>query len=427
MTSGRFLLLMGCLTGLAACGRDAVDERRSDVTAPPVEAVQARLGALPLVERLSGTVWAENQVALHPEITGRIAAVHVETGETVEHGQVLVILTDDQYREQVRQAEAGHRIAQARVRQAAARLAELESQTQRTRSLGERNLVTPLELETAEAQVESARADLDLAEAQLEQAAATLAEQRDLLARTAVRAPISGVVGQRNAEIGMHATPPTRLFTIGNLDRVLVRVNLTDTMLRHIETGQPVRIRPPGGSAPDDEIIPAALSRISPFLNEITRSTEGEIEVDNRSRRLRPGMFVPVDILYGQSRQATLVPVSALVTDPNTGRDGVFVLGGEESGPASTEDPASLSDPRPVRFRPVHIIARGDMEVAIDAIDPGDWVVTIGQDLLARDRSEARVRHVTWDHVMALQRLNREDLLEEALRPPAPARTARSG
>lgn len=418
---------------LAGCGDQAPETARGRAAAPPVEAVQARVGALPLAERLSGTVWAENQVALFPEINGRIARVLVQNGETVVRGQPLVELQDDTYREQVRQAEAGHRIAQARVRQAQARLSELQAQAGRLRTLGER-LVSELELETLSAQLESARADVDLAEAQAEQAAANLAEQRDTLSRTVIRAPIDGLVGQRNAEIGMQASPSTRLFTIGNVERVIVRIHIPDTMMRHVRGGQPVRVLAPAPGA-GEQGLRAELTRISPFLNEVARTAEAEIELDNPERWLRPGMFVPVDILYGQSRQATLVPTSALFTDGSTGREGVFVVGapdaaaaaaGEAGGEASSaavagaDAGAALSEPRAVEFRTVGIVARGESEVAVDRLEPGEWVVTIGQNLLSTGRSHARVRPVTWEHVMALQGLRREDLLEEVLRATRP-------
>ena len=86
---------------LSACYDEASQAPMPNITAPPVEAVQARFGGLPLVERLSGTVRAENQVSLYPEFSGRIAAVHAQDGDTVTAGQVLVELTADQVREQV--------------------------------------------------------------------------------------------------------------------------------------------------------------------------------------------------------------------------------------------------------------------------------------------------------------------------------------
>ncbi len=409
--------LAGLTLSLAGCYRDSASSPTPNITAPPVEALQARFGGLPLVERLSGTVRAENQVSLYAEVSGRISAVHVQDGQAVTKGQVLVELAGDQLREQVRQAEAGLRIGQARVRQAKARLAELEAQARRTRPLVDRDLVSALERDTIAAQLESAAADVELAEAQLEQDAANLAEQRDLLAKTAITAPIDGVVGQRNAEVGMQASTSNRLFTIGNLDRVKVRVNVTDNMLHYLEAGQPARImlQAPDGSG---RSLAAEVTRISPFLNEITRSTEAEIEIENTGQVLRPGMFVPVDVLYGQSQQATLIATSALFTDPNTGQEGIFVITGPiVSNPAAAEGALTLSEPVPIKFRPVAVIARGAMEVAVSGVAAGDWVVTLGQDLLSTGRTQARVRTVTWDHVLNLQGLKREDLLEAVLRP----------
>jgi HlyD family secretion protein len=370
-----------------------------------------RTGSLPLVERLSGTVRAENQVALYPEIAGRIAEVLVEDGQSVEAGQPLVRLSDRTMQEQVNQAAAGLRIAEARLWQAQAAQAEVTAQEKRIRSLGARNLVTDVEQETLAAQLAAADADIALAEAGVEQAAATLAERRDALDKTVIRAPIAGVVGAREAEVGMQVTPSTRLYTIGNLDRVLVRVTVTDRMLQYIATGMPVRIQSEAGDNRD--ALVGTLTRISPFLNQVSRSTEAEIELNNTARLLQPGMFVPVDILYGQSRQATLVPTSALFTDPNTGREGVYL-----ATTAPQEVPADgFSAPIPVAFTPVDIIARGATEVAVAALQPGDWVVTLGQNLLATGRSAARIRPVTWEHVLTLQNLQREELLADIIRP----------
>lgn len=411
-----YLVLLLVLLGLAGC--KPAGGPNAGAIAPPVEATQARTGSLPLVERLSGTVWAENQVALYPEISGRIAEVLVDNGEAVEADQPLVRLSDRAAIEQVRQADAGLRIAEARLRQAHAAQAEIAAQEKRIRTLGTRNLVTEVELETIKAQLESAEADVQLAQAGVEQAAANLAERQDALAKTVIRAPVAGVVGMRDAEVGMQVTTGTRLFTIGNLDRVFVRIVLTDAMINYIETGQPVLVYPDGANGREPPLT-GTLTRISPFLNRITRSTEAEIELVNSARQLQPGMFVPVDILYGQSRQATLVPTSALFTDPNTGREGVYVA----TEPPGEMTAGELSPPVPVKFQPITAVARGAAEIAVAEIAADTWIVTLGQNLLATGRSTARLRPVTWEHVMTLQNLQREALLAEIIRPRPDPRT----
>ncbi len=396
--------------GFVAC--KPTKSGRGKNTSPPVEATQARTGSLPLVERLSGTVWAENQVVLYPEIAGRVAEVLVDNGQTVIAGQPLVRLSHDSAHEQVRQAQAGLRIEEARLRQSHAALGEVKAQANRIQSLGDRNLVTQVELETISTQLESAAADVELAQARVEQAASNVAEQEDTLTKAVIKAPIAGIVGVRHAEIGMQVTSSTRLFTIGNLDRVNVRIDLTDSMLDYIEVGQPVHVFV---STDDSDPLVGTLTRISPFLNPVARSTEAEIELINTERRLQPGMFVPIDILYGKSSQATLIPTSALYTDSNTGREGVFIL--KET---PQDDPeAELSAPVAVTFSPIDAIARGASEVAVKELQPGDWIVTLGQNLLATGRTEARVRTVTWEHVLELQNLKREDLLEEIIHPKA--------
>lgn len=415
------------LLGATACGGETSEQQDgppegSLANIPAVEAVQARFGSLPLSERLSGTVIAKNQVQLYPEISGRISEVVVQNGEKVSKGDPLARIDDRQFSEQVQQAEAGLSISRAQLKQAQSRLNELEAQYKRTKSLSEKELTSDLEMERIEAQMQSARADVELAEARVKQAESTLQEQKDQLSKTVVRAPITGTVGQRNAEIGMQVSSSTRLFTIGDLDQLRVEVVLTENMLNNVNVGQTARIYVGGGSdiSNASNVITAELSRISPFLNNVTRSTEAEIDVENRNNLLRPGMFVAVDILYGESSQATLIPSSALYTNPNTGDEGVFIattLGSEVEAiePDSSGEPAALTQPIDVEFRKIDVIAEGRMEVGVSGIEPGSWIITVGQNLLSQGRNQARVRTSTWERILTLQGLQRQDLLQQVL------------
>lgn len=415
------------LFGITACGGETNNQEEGNsetslANIPAVEAVQARFGSLPLSERLSGTVIAQNQVQLYPEISGRISEVVVQTGDKVSEGDPLLRIQDRQYREQVEQAEASLRISKAELKQAESRLNELNSEYKRTKSLFKKELSSDLEMERIEAQMQSARADVELAEAQVQQSESTLQERKDLLSKTVVRAPINGTVGQRNAEVGMQVSTGTRLFTIGDLDRLRIEVVLTENMLNDVEIGQTTKIYTGAGSNVDlsTNVITAELSRISPFLNTVTRSTEAEIDVENKNNVLRPGMFVAVDILYGESTQATLIPTSALYTNPNTGEEGVFVatsLGSEVEAiePDSSDEPASLTQPIDVQFQTVEVIAEGRMEVGVAGIEPGSWIITVGQNLLSQGRNQARVRTSTWERILSLQGLQRQDLLQKVL------------
>ncbi|PSQ68357.1 MAG: hypothetical protein BRD29_04085, partial [Bacteroidetes bacterium QH_2_67_10] len=180
------------------------------------------------------------------------------------------------------------------------------------------------------------------AKAQVQQARGTVDERAEAVGQTVVRAPISGRVGQRNAEVGMRADGQTPLFTIGDLSKVQVEVPVTQEMLGRIAEGQPARIT---ASGLRDSTIGAEVSRISPFIESGTYSAEAEIDVNNENGPLRPGMFVNVDVSYGETRKATLVPVSALHEHPETGRRGVYVAPslGSELQPRPVESSAEGS------------------------------------------------------------------------------------
>lgn len=378
----------------------------NDGPKPFVEVVEADEGTLPLEERVSGVVRAENQVAIRPEIEAPIVEVLVRNGDTVRSGQPLVRQDASALNQQVREAEASVRLARAAAEEEEAGVAEVEARVRRSRSLAEEKLISQQELETLEAQLAAARASAAQAMARVEQAEAALAERRRELERATIRAPITGTIGRRDAEVGMIAGPGDVVFVIGDLDALIIEVPLTEEMLRYVETGQTVRIHSPrleGGS------MEGTLARISPFLESGSFSTVGEIEIGNPDGRLQPGMFVQVDLLYGESERATLVPTSALWEDPETGELAAWVVRDPEAVAGS---PGATGH---VERRKISVVGEGRLSAAIDGVDPGEWVVIIGQHLFEGRDGDARLRSTTWERVAELQSLQREDLLDDYL------------
>jgi RND family efflux transporter MFP subunit len=395
---------------------DKASQGNENKIIPAVEAVQARFGALPLSERLSGLVKAKNQVEIYPEVSAIIVSVHVKNGDFVKRGQPLVTLRDTEFRERLKQARASYQITEAQLKQAEAQLMESKSDLARLSSLSDQGLASAADLENIQTQALSAEADVALARARVAQAQATIDERQALLSQATIKAPISGQVGNRRAEVGMLVNSNSQLFTIGQLDSVRVEIIVTDRMLSYIEKGQRTEIGP---STALSDILSAPLSRISPFLHPITHSTVAEIDMANPDGRLMSGMFVTVDVFYGESDQATLIPLSSLYDNPTSGETGVYItedpLNREPVSRATASEVASLSEPVKFKFVPVEIIAKGRMEAGIRGIDPETWVVTIGQDLLGSASTTARVRTVNWAWVEQLQRLQREDFLEEIM------------
>jgi len=419
-TAAAVLGATGLLLSLACTRGPEEDRTQRTGPAPPVEAVPARTGSLPLEEELGGIVRARNQVAIRPEISASVVKVAVRNGDSVAAGQELVRLDDRVLGEQLRRAQADLRVAEANASEARARAEEVRARVVRTRALADSGLTSTLDLETLEAQLDAVEAGAVQAEAGVEQARATVAERRSALAKTVVTAPVAGRVGQRDVEVGMLVGPSSTLFLIGDFDELIVEAPLTQEMLRQVREGTPVEIEARGASGPP---LRASISRISPFLEAVSFSTTAEIDVTGDAGGLRPGMFVTVRVLYGESEPATLVPASALWEEPLTGDATVFVIedaaGLSESTTPGGEVPA---EPRTATRRRVQVLAVGRGLVGVRGVDAGEWVVTLGQHLLQQSLEEsggesvpARVRPTSWPQVLALQSLQREDLLERFL------------
>lgn len=407
-----FLLLIAAAA--CGCGRDAgvapgaARDRAGETPIPAVEAVQAREGTLPLVERLTGTARASGEVAIFPEASGRIVEVMADNGAAVSRGQPLVRLQTAGALPQLDQARSQLTVAEAEVSEAEAMLADLRRQLSRTTTLAERGLVSRQEVDTPQAQVDAARATVARARAQVTAARAVIAERTAVQRQTVVRAPISGRVGQRNAEVGMQVDPQSQLYVIGQLDRMRIEVPVAQDVLAHVKAGQRVEITTSADAPP----LVAKVSRISPFLSPGAFSGEVEIDLPNDGA-LVPGMFVTVDVFYGESDPVTLVPTSAVYEDPATGEVGVFIpaLAPQE---LKTSIGTLADEPVSVPFRAVTVRATGRQTVGVSDLSPGEWVVVVGQHLLEPSGTpEARVRPVSWDHILRLQGLQREDLLRQ--------------
>ncbi len=417
-----FLLILVAISFIMiGCGSrsESGNSRNGERLIPSVEAVQAYFGSLPLSERLTGVVRARNQVEIYPEISAAITEVYVHNGDVVKKGQPLVRLRDREFQERLKQAKAEYQIAVAQAKQAEARLKESKTELQRTQSLAEKGLTSDAQLETTQTQAISAEANLELALARVNQAQATVEESESELSETVIRAPVAGTVGTRNAEIGMIVNTNTRLFTLGQLDNVKIEIILTDRMLNYIQTGQRSEILSdvlPSGR------IDAPLSRISPFLHPVTHTTLGEIDLNNPDESLKPGMFVTVDVYYGESENATLVPLSALYENPNSGETGIYVsndnieLSREPISKGGSDQSIELTNPVDFTFVPVDVIAKGRMQAGISGVKPGNWIITLGQNLIGGDTGTARVHKVNWNWVEKLQHLQSQDLLQDIMK-----------
>ena len=316
-------------------------------------------------------------------------------------------------------------LALAEAAAARARVTELEAQASRTRKLAEQAIVSALERETQEAQLAAAEASVSRRRRGSRRRAPRWAARRSTLDKTVIRSPIAGRVGRREVEVGMLVTPATVLFVVGDLEPGRRRRAASPRRCwPRSQTGHAGRDRRRRRWASGRSR--RTLSRMSPFL------ARRQLHHHRRGRRWTtppaaccPGMFVTADIAYGQSNEATLVPVSALWEDPRSGLLGVYVV----ERPAGRDRRRDRAPPRSACAR-CRSGPKAAPPRAWTGVAPGEWVVTIGQHLLAAsEHPSARVRTAAWERVLELQARQQEDLLaripgEAAAAGPHPGRAA---
>lgn len=185
-----------------------------------------------------------------------------------------------------------------------------------------------------------------------------------------LRSPASGTVFQKTAVNGLYFQPGTELFTIADLARVWVLVDVYENEISRVRVGQPAKVvlQSLGGTSFD-----AVVKLIYPTVNPATRTMRVRVELPNPKGQLRPGMFADVLLDLPPSDGLT-VPSEALV---DTGEH-QYVFVSHEGG---------HFEPRAVR---VGARAGGNVEI-LAGLAADETVVTTGNFLLD---SESRLRAV---------------------------------
>jgi len=279
---------------LAACGR-AHDGRPAETATPvPVEtALAAETEALEFAE-VTGAATPITRVSPGTKIMGRVEKVFAREGDRVRAGQSLAALDERDLRAGVAQAEAAVKMAEASRENAAAT-------HRRIAGLHERGSATDKNLDDAVA-------GLHVAEAGLEQAKANLSAAQAMLGYAEIRTPISGFVTAKRVEAGDMAGPGAPLFTVEDLSRIKVIVQVPEAQVVGVAAGQAARVR----VDVLDEEREARVDRVAPAGDPLSRTFEVQLLLDNPDERIKSGMFVRAKLGRG-ARPALLTPQSAVV------------------------------------------------------------------------------------------------------------------
>ncbi len=279
---------------LRSCG-ERPDTGYEEEETPPVP-VETRLpvrGDIYAVYSGTAPIEAFAEADVIAKVEGEVREILVEEGHEVGEDQVLARLDGDRLRLELNESQA--------------RLQKLQRDVERNKDLREKGLISEGDFEKLQYDLEALQASYTLASLELDY--------------TQIRAPIDGVVSERYVRLGNTIQVGDPVFRVTSFDPLVAYLHVPEREYRQLAPGQPVGI---DIDALGDERIIAEVTRVSPIVDPGTGTFKITIEIRDAERRIKPGMFARISIVYDRHENALQVPRSAIVEEGDV--SSVFVV-----------------------------------------------------------------------------------------------------
>lgn len=281
-----------------------------------------------------GTLKAVNGVTLSTDLAGIVSEIAFESGTPVKKGDLLVTLDTKQEEAQLRSAEA--------------KLALAMTDLERKRELIAKKAI--------------AQSDWDSAQSQVSQMLADVEEMKALVARKRLTAPFDGMIGIRQVNLGQYINPGAPIAPLQSLDPIYVEFALPQQHIDAVAIGKTLRL---GASGLQGERCEGTITAIDSQIDPSTRNVTIQGTVKNPAHKLRPGMFVDVEVLLPEQEGVLAIPASSIAYSPSG--DSVYVVVPDEQ--SMTKKKVEV---RRVTLGP----SRGDQVSVTSGIKDGDEVVS---------------------------------------------------
>ena len=345
-SAARALVAVGMATAalsLSACQKaDASSKPTVPVTspesAPAVKVVPARTVQAAPSEQVTGTLFPAQGLQVGFEVGGRLASVKVTKGQVVKKGDVLAQLDPE--------------ISDAQVAGAEAAVAAAEAASAMAADVAARNVKLQEQGGVSDLQNRSTTATAAQAQAQVLAAKAQLAQARAARRRHELRAPFAGTIIDAPQQTGATVAPGAPLFTLENLDTLLLKTTVAESVRSRLKPGVKVRVESVGARVNTEE---AVVRSVLPSADVATRRVPVELAVPNADGRFVAHTLARAVLPMGEAQAAQVVPGTAVASSNG---DHVWVVTGGE-----------------VRRVDVQVVERRDREVVVLATTPLESVI----------------------------------------------------
>jgi membrane fusion protein (multidrug efflux system) len=308
---------------------------------PPtsVTTVVAKKETWPSTLSVIGTGAAIQGVTVSADLPGTVDKIHFESGQAVHEGDILVELDIRQEKAQLANIEAQRDLAHV--------------QYGRSEELSKAGVISKSEYDNAAAQQKATEAQVN--------------EVKASIARKTIRAPFTGVLGIRQISLGQYLAAGQSIVSLQSINPIYVNFGVPQQDTPKMKIGRSVRVTTadlPGVK------FNGRITALDSVINEQTRNIQIQGTLENPGGKLRPGMFLEVELPLGESRDVIPLPASAINYAPSG--DSVFVVG-------DMKDEKTGKTYKGVRQQIVKIEgSKGDQVAIISGLNPGDEVVSAG-------------------------------------------------
>jgi membrane fusion protein (multidrug efflux system) len=240
----------------------------------------------------SGTIRANEDVQLQPELSGKIVQINFKEGSHVTKGQLLVKINDADLQAQYKKLQLQYTLA--------------EQTMQRQKQLLDIKGVSQQEFDLAQNSYNTIKADMDFATAQI--------------LKTEIKAPFDGVIGLKNVSEGAFVSPTTIIASIQQIDPVKIDFAVPERYSFFLKKNGEVLFNIEG--APAD--LKGEIYAIEPKIDMTTRTVQVRAICPNSKNNIYPGAFAQVKIQLSDIDAAIMIPTEAIIPDINGQK--VFIM-----------------------------------------------------------------------------------------------------
>jgi membrane fusion protein (multidrug efflux system) len=335
------ILIIAVLAGIKTLQiRSMIDSGKKFV--PPAETVttaEVSIDSWETALTAVGTLNAVQGVSVSAELAGKVVRISFEPGTSVAKGDIL--LSQDTTSEEAQLPGALSQVNLNRANQ------------KRADQLFKDGIISQADHDTAVSNTAQSQAQTD--------------NIRATIAKKTIRAPFSGRLGIRQANLGQILREGDPIVTLQALDPIYVDFSLPQQQLARVRLGQTVRVT---GDALPGETISGRITAISPQVDADTRNIKVEATVSNHAEKLRPGMFVNVAVGLPVRQNVMAIPATAVLYAPYS--DSVFVV--EDAKDAKTGKGGKQLRQQFVRLGE----KRGDLVAVTSGVKEGETIVSTG-------------------------------------------------